>query len=98
MKKVLEAIDVRSEAGARDTAIIHTVYALALRAAELCGLDLAHLDVARGTVSVLGKGQPRKSAPQGAGRGRGGHFPVSPAPRAISRTAVSDARESRETP
>ena len=98
MKKVLEAIDVRSEAGARDSAIIHTVYALALRAAELCGLDLAHLDVARGTVSVLGKGQPRKSAPQGAGRGRGGDFQVSPASRDVTGTVVSDAGASRETP
>jgi integrase/recombinase XerC len=57
---VLEAIDVRSEAGARDSAIIHTVYALAIRAAELCRLDLADVDVARGTLWVLGKGQREK--------------------------------------
>ena len=60
VKQVLEAIDVRSEAGARDSAIIHTVFGLALRAAELCRLDLADLDVARGTLWVLGKGQREK--------------------------------------
>jgi integrase/recombinase XerC len=60
LRQVLEAIDVRSEAGARDAAIIHTVYALAIRAAELCRLDLADLDVARGTLWVLGKGQREK--------------------------------------
>jgi integrase/recombinase XerC len=60
VKQVLEAIDVKTEAGARDAAIMRTLFGLALRAGELCRLDLADLDVARGTLWVLGKGQREK--------------------------------------
>jgi integrase/recombinase XerC len=57
---VLDVIDASTPRGARDAAIVQTLYGLALRAAELCRLDLADLDVARGTLWVLGKGQREK--------------------------------------
>jgi len=61
VRAVLDAIDVTDPAGARDAAIIHVLFGLALRAAELCRLDVADLDVARGTLWVLGKGQREKA-------------------------------------
>ncbi|MBM4072842.1 MAG: integrase [Planctomycetes bacterium] len=43
--------------GARDLAIIRCLYDLGLRRAEVVRLDLEDLDVAGGTVAVLGKGR-----------------------------------------
>jgi integrase/recombinase XerC len=60
VRAVLDAIDVKTEHGARDHAIVHVLFGLALRAAELCRLNMADLDVARGTLWVLGKGQREK--------------------------------------
>ena len=41
----------------RDRAMIALAYDLALRRAEVCGLDLENLDVEAGSVSILGKGR-----------------------------------------
>lgn len=46
-----------AERGARDAAILRLLYDRALRRAEVTGLDLAHVDVPRRQVSVLGKGR-----------------------------------------
>lgn len=59
-----------SPAGARDAAMIATLYGAGLRRAELVGLDLANYDVASGGLKVTGKGSKERSAylPEGATR------------------------------
>jgi integrase/recombinase XerC len=69
VQQVLDAIDVQTAAGARDAAIIVTIFGLALRASELCRLDLADFDPVLGTLWVLGKGRREKellTVPDGA--------------------------------
>lgn len=61
VRAVLDAIDTADEPGARDAAIVHTIYGLALRASELCRLDLSDFDAAHGTLWVLGKGRREKA-------------------------------------
>ncbi|WP_394275020.1 tyrosine recombinase XerC [Luteococcus sp.] len=51
---------------ARDQAILEVLYASGIRVQELCGLDLGHLDLGRGTVRVLGKGDKERVVPIGA--------------------------------
>lgn len=49
----------------RDAAILETLYAGGLRVGELCGLGLTDLDVARGVVRVVGKGNKERRVPLG---------------------------------
>lgn len=44
-------------AGARDRAMLRLLHDLALRRGEVIGLDLDHLDLRRGRISILGKGR-----------------------------------------
>jgi integrase/recombinase XerC len=58
---LLAALDGRDDAKAvRDRALLHLLFDLALRRAEVLGLDLADLDLAAGTLAVLGKGRTAK--------------------------------------
>lgn len=50
----------------RDAALLELLYGAALRVSEACGLDLASLDRAAGTVRVLGKGGKERVVPYGA--------------------------------
>lgn len=43
--------------GLRDVALLRLMFDLALRRAEVCELDLAHVDLVAGTVSIRGKGR-----------------------------------------
>jgi integrase/recombinase XerC len=65
----------------RDRAILEMLYASGVRVAELCGLNLAALDLWAGTVRIMGKGGKERIVPVGqvaldaikaylAGRGR----------------------------
>lgn len=51
--------------GLRDRALLETLYAAGLRISELTGLDLRDLDLDRGYVRVLGKGNRERRVPLG---------------------------------
>jgi integrase/recombinase XerC len=44
----------------RDDAVLELLYASGIRVAELCGLDVGHLDLARRVVTVTGKGATQR--------------------------------------
>ena len=48
---------------ARDDAVLEVLYGSGLRVAELCGLDLADLDLDRGRATVWGKGAKQRVVP-----------------------------------
>lgn len=52
-----------SPEGTRDRAMLEVLYGSGLRVAELCGLDLADLDLASGSARVLGKGRKQRLVP-----------------------------------
>ncbi|WP_028708254.1 tyrosine recombinase XerC [Propionicicella superfundia] len=49
----------------RDTAMLETLYASGVRVSELCGADVSSLDVERGVLRVLGKGDKERAVPLG---------------------------------
>ena len=49
----------------RDVAIVELLYSSGIRVGELCGLDAAALDGARGLIRVLGKGDKERTVPVG---------------------------------
>ncbi len=60
-RRLLEQLDARVDAKAkRDRAALRLLFDLALRRAEVVGLDLAHVDLEAGTVSILGKGRTER--------------------------------------
>jgi len=57
-KKMMARLDARlDEKGKRDRAILRLLFVLALRRGEVCSLDVEHVDLARGTLAILGKGR-----------------------------------------
>lgn len=63
LASLIETPDARVPAGARDRAILELLYATGLRVSELSGLDLGSLDLAGGTVRVMGKGSKERIVP-----------------------------------
>jgi integrase/recombinase XerC len=60
-RKLLEALAGRHDTKAvRDRALLRLLYDLGLRRAEVVGLDVEDVDLAAGTVAVLGKGRTQK--------------------------------------
>src|SRR5262249_28521997 len=60
-RRLLAQLDGRADRkGLRDRALLHLLFDLALRRAEVCSLDLCHLDLQAGAVEVLGKGCSRR--------------------------------------
>jgi site-specific recombinase XerD len=56
-----EAIEHGSpEVNARDDAVLELLYSTGIRVAELCGLDVGHLDLERAEVTVMGKGSKER--------------------------------------
>ena len=60
-RRILEALAARQDAkGLRDVAAVRLLFDLALRRAEVVGLDREDLDLEGGTLAVLGKGRTQK--------------------------------------
>lgn len=60
---LLSKPNIERERGLRDAAIIAMLYGAGLRVSELSGLKLADLDLARGYLKILGKGQKERVVP-----------------------------------
>jgi integrase/recombinase XerC len=60
---LLNAPDEKRVLGARDRAILEVLYGAGLRISELCGLSLHDVDLAAGTLRVLGKGNKERIVP-----------------------------------
>jgi integrase/recombinase XerC len=65
-KEVVEAPDDDSPRGVRDRAILEVLYGSGLRVSEVCGLDVADVDLVAATARVLGKGRKERVVPLGS--------------------------------
>jgi integrase/recombinase XerD len=65
VERLLAAPDTTTDRGARDAAMIQTMYACGLRVSELVGLKLGDLDLQSGLVRAFGKGDKRRLVPIG---------------------------------
>ena len=65
MEKLIEAPEPTTLRGLRDRAMLSVGYAAGLRVSEIVGLKLGDVDLQRGIVAALGKGQKRRLVPLG---------------------------------
>ncbi len=65
MSHLLEAPDLTRKGGQRDLVILEILYGCGLRVSELCGLDIADLDVREALLRVRGKGSKERIVPVG---------------------------------
>jgi integrase/recombinase XerC len=63
---LMEAPDVQTDQGQRDSAILEVLYASGIRVSELTGLDVHHIDMDQGTMLVFGKGSKERIVPIGS--------------------------------
>ncbi|MBI4355724.1 MAG: tyrosine recombinase XerC [Candidatus Omnitrophica bacterium] len=63
--RLVEAPQPTTLAGARDRAILETLYSSGIRVSELTGLRLEDVDLISGTIKVHGKGRKERLAPVG---------------------------------
>ncbi len=63
--QLLEAPDTAAPLGARDRALMETLYSSGMRAAECAGLKVSDLDLGRGVARVLGKRRKERIAQLG---------------------------------
>ena len=64
--EAMEAPATERFSGVRDRAILEVFYGGGIRLGELVGLNLSSLDLAEGTIKVMGKGRKERIAPIGA--------------------------------
>ena len=64
--EAMEAPSTKRFSGVRDRAILEVFYGGGIRLGELVGLNLSSLDLAEGTIKVMGKGRKERIAPIGA--------------------------------
>ena len=67
MQALLDAPDVRMARGLRTRAILEVAYGTGARLEELSRMKLGDLDLANGTVRILGKGSRERVVPLGRG-------------------------------
>ena len=66
VETILHAPDTKQPMGVRDRAMVEVLYSTGIRRMELCGLDIAHVDLSQGLVHVmLGKGKKDRVVPIG---------------------------------
>ena len=65
VKKLVAKIDTTSGEGFRDRAMLELLYSTGIRAAELCGMDAADIDLDNATAIVMGKGRKQRVVPIG---------------------------------
>jgi integrase/recombinase XerD len=65
VERLLAAPDIRTPAGFRDAAMLHTMYAAGLRVSELVTLEVRDLNLDAGFLQALGKGNKRRLVPLG---------------------------------
>ena len=65
---LFEAPDLSDPLGLRDRAILEVLYSTGVRAAELAGLRLHNVDLAGGTLAVLGKRKKERSEERRVGK------------------------------
>src|SRR5438477_3809141 len=63
--RLLLAPDRKTPRGARDAAMLETLYATGLRVSELVALRLADVNLAEGYLSTVGKGKKQRLVPMG---------------------------------
>lgn len=63
LERLLDAPDAVTPLGVRDRAILELLYATGVRVSELTGLDTGDVDLAGGTVRVMGKGSRERIVP-----------------------------------
>ncbi len=63
LRALLDAPDASTPVGLRDRAVLETLYATGVRAAELCGLTMAAVDLGGGSITVMGKGSKERMLP-----------------------------------
>jgi integrase/recombinase XerC len=67
IEKLLSNCDVSTLLGARDRAILETLYTTGMRVSELVALNIADIDLAGNVVHVRGKGRKERVIPLGPG-------------------------------
>jgi integrase/recombinase XerC len=65
MQELIEAPDTATVLGRRDRAIFEIIYGSGLRVSECVGLNVGDVDLHRGWVKVLGKGNKERAVPFG---------------------------------
>ena len=65
VKKLTAKIDTTDAPGFRDRAMLELLYSSGIRAAELCGMDVADVDLDNATAIVTGKGNKQRVVPIG---------------------------------
>lgn len=63
--RLLDGIELTTEAGIRDSALLEFMYATGCRVSEAVGVDLAHIDLVDQVVVVTGKGRKQRMVPIG---------------------------------
>lgn len=63
--KFITAPDKKNFTGARDRAILETLYSAGIRVSELVGINIHNVDFVNGVIKVLGKGRKERLAPVG---------------------------------
>ncbi|MEE2989907.1 MAG: tyrosine recombinase XerC [Planctomycetota bacterium] len=66
VERLLMAPDSHQRMGARDLAILETMYSTGVRVSELVGLNLADVELEEGVARVRGKGKRERYAPLGS--------------------------------